>query len=75
MFLGELCLANGLGGIAQQFVHYTHPIAIILLLLVVVVAKCSARITYTFRRHCILQYFAYFSYCSTNHCHPLYGNY
>ena len=31
-FLGELCLVKGLSGIDQQFIHYIHPLAILLLL-------------------------------------------
>ena len=31
-FLGQLCLTEGLSGIDQQFIHYLHPFAILLLL-------------------------------------------
>ena len=49
--LGELCLAKGLTGIDQQFVHNIHPLTIIILLLVVVIVKHSIKITFTFGRH------------------------
>ena len=31
-FLGQLCLVKGLSAIDQQFIHYLHPFAILLLL-------------------------------------------
>ena len=31
-FLGQLCLTEGLSGTDQQFIHYLHPVAILLLL-------------------------------------------
>ena len=31
-FLGQLCFVKGLSGIDQQFIHYLHPLAIILML-------------------------------------------
>ena len=34
-FLGQLCFVNGLSGIDQQFIHYMHPFAILLILLLV----------------------------------------
>ncbi|XP_065908052.1 uncharacterized protein [Dysidea avara] len=32
-FLGQFCLVKGLSGIDQQFIHYAHPLAVVLLLL------------------------------------------
>jgi len=34
-FLGTLCLFKGLSGIDQEFIHYVHPVAILLLLFVI----------------------------------------
>ena len=34
-FLGELCLVTGLTGIDQQFIHYIHPSAVILILVII----------------------------------------
>ena len=54
-FLGELCLVEDLSGINQLFIHYSHAIGIsLLLLLIVVAARCSARIT-LFVSHCIIR--------------------
>ena len=54
-FLGKLCFVNGLSGIDQLFIHYSHAVAIsLLLLLIVVAARCSARIT-LFVSHCIIR--------------------
>ena len=41
-FLGKLCLAKGMSGIDQLFIHYIHPLAIlIILVLITVVARNS----------------------------------
>ena len=54
-FLGKLCFVKGLSGIDQLFIHYSHAIAVsLLLLLIVVVARCSARIT-LFVSRCIIR--------------------
>ena len=34
-FLGELCLTTGMSGIDQQFIHYIHPSAVILILVII----------------------------------------
>ena len=30
--MGQLCIVKGLSGIDQQFIHYLHPLAILVLL-------------------------------------------
>ena len=42
-FLGVLCLTPGMSGIDQQFIHYIHPSAIILILVTVIIFtwKCQ----------------------------------
>ena len=53
-FLGKFCIIKGLSGIDQLFIHYSHPIAVsMLLLLIVVAARHSARIT-LFVSRCII---------------------
>ena len=32
-FLGHFCLVQGMGGIDQQFVHYIHPLAVLLIVI------------------------------------------
>ena len=45
-FLGQLCLAQGLSGIDQLFIHYCHAVAISLFLIAFVfVVKCSRKIS------------------------------
>ena len=34
-FLGELCLTTGMSGIDQQFIHYAHPTAVMVILVVI----------------------------------------
>ena len=54
-FLGKLCFVKGLSGIDQLFIHYSHAVAVsLLLLLIVVAARCSARIT-LFVSRCIIR--------------------
>ena len=44
-FLGQLCLANNMSGIDQQFIHYAHPLAVSIIIAIV----CqSARISRQF---------------------------
>ena len=53
--LGKLCFVKGLSGIDQLFIHYSHAIAVsLLLLLIVVVARCSTRTT-LFVNRCIIR--------------------
>ena len=45
-FLGQLCLVKGLSGIDQQFIHYLHPFAVLLLLsLISFSTKLSRRLS------------------------------
>ena len=54
-FLGKLCFVRGLSGIDQLFIHYSHAVAVTLLLLIIVVAaKLSTRIT-LFVSRCIIR--------------------
>ena len=54
-FLGKLCLVEGLSGIDQLFIHYSHAVAVSLLTLLIVLAtRCSLRIT-VFVRRCIIR--------------------
>ena len=54
-FLGKLCFVKGLSGIDQLFIHYSHAVAVsLLLLLIVVAARCSTRIT-LFVSRCIIR--------------------
>ena len=44
-FLGQLCLVQNMTGIDQQFIHYTHPLAITIIVLIICQA---ARMSYRF---------------------------
>ena len=69
---GQLCLTKGLSGIDQQFIHYTHALAVLLILLsVVLVARYSPRLALYVRRYilrviCILLLLSYTSLASTS---------
>ena len=71
-FLGELCLTTGMSGIDQQFIHYIHPSAIIVLLVVIsLLARCSVRISTFISRAiirviCVLLFLSYTSIASTS---------
>ena len=44
-FLGRLCLVHNMNGIDQQFIHYTHPLAVSIIIAII----CqSARLSYKF---------------------------
>ena len=70
-FLGKLCFIQGLSGIDQQIIHYAHVLVVFLLLTVVVItARCSAKIATivnrcTIRVICLLLLLAYTSLAST----------
>ena len=54
-FLGRLCLVQGLSGIDQQFIRFSHAVAVFLLVAAVVVAaKCSLNISKLVSR-CIIR--------------------
>ena len=45
-FLGQLCLAENMDEIDQQFIHYIHPLAVSFILVIIsCLAKCSYRIS------------------------------
>ena len=46
-FLGEFCFATNMSGIDQQFIHYIHPTAVSLFLVVIaMLARRSHRLSY-----------------------------
>ena len=69
---GELCFVEGLSGIDQQFIHYSHALAVSLILLIIVlVTRYSARLTRfvgpcIIRVICILLLLSYTSLASTS---------
>ena len=71
-FLGELCLIPGLEGIDQQFIHYIHPLAVILILIIIsLLARRSQRISVFISRGiihviCLLLLLSYTSIASTS---------
>lgn len=71
-FLGKLCLVKGMSGIDQLFIHYAHPLAILILLIVItVVARHSLRVSsfispVIIRAICLLLLLSYTSIASTS---------
>ena len=71
-FLGELCLSIGLSGIDQQFIHYVHPLAIIVILgMISLLARISQRVSVFISRGiihviCLLLLLSYTSITSTS---------
>ena len=71
-FLGELCLTTGMSGIDQQFIHYIHPSAVILILAIIsLLARRSRRISTIISRGiihviCLLLLLSYTSVASTS---------
>ena len=71
-FLGTICFVKGLSGIDQLFIHYSHAVAVsLLLLLIVAAARCSTRITLFVSRRiirviCLLILLSYTSIASTS---------
>ena len=71
-FLGGLCLTTGISGIDQQFIHYIHPSAVILILLVISgLARRSRRVSTIISRGiihviCLLLLLSYTSVASTS---------
>ena len=46
-FLGKLCLITNMSGIDQQFIHYIHPIAVsVFLVMITVLARKSRRLSH-----------------------------
>ena len=54
-FLGNFCLFKGLSGIDQLFIHYSHPIAVSLLVLTFVIAAKFSRKLSVFIGRCIIR--------------------
>ena len=71
-FLGRLCFVEGLSGIDQQFIHYTHALAVfILTIAIVIAARWSMKIASIvscciIRVICLLLLLAYTSLASTS---------
>ena len=71
-FLGELCLTTGMSGIDQQFIHYIHPSAVIIILVIIsLIARRSRRISTIISRGiihviCLLLLLSYTSIASTS---------
>jgi len=69
---GQFCLVAGLSGIDQQFIHYSHALAISLILLIIVlVTRYSPRFALFVRRSiirviCLLLLLSYTSLASTS---------
>ena len=71
-FLGEFCLTFGMRGIDQQFIHYIHPTAVIMILIIIsLLARSSRRISAKISRGiihviCLLLLLSYTSIASTS---------
>ena len=71
-FLGELCLTTGMSGIDQQFIHYIHPLAVIMILVIITfLARTYRRISAIISRGiihviCLLLLLSYTSIASTS---------
>ena len=70
-FLGQLCFVEGMSGIDQQFIHYLHPLAVlVIVLLLSVSARFSPKLSLFLSRvviHgiCLLLLLSYTSIAST----------
>ena len=71
-FIGELCLTTGMSGIDQQFIHYIHPsAALVILVAISLLARKSQRISAIISRGiihviCLLLLLSYTSMASTS---------
>ena len=71
-FLGEFCLTTGMSGIDQQFIHYMHPSAALVILVVIsLLARKSKRVSAIISRGiihviCLLLLLSYTSIASTS---------
>ena len=71
-FLGQLCFVKGLSGIDQQFIHYIHPLAILLILaLISISTRYSPKLSLFVSRAvihaiCLLLLLSYSSIASTS---------
>ena len=66
-FLGRLCFVEGMSGIDQQFIHYLHPLAVLLIILLLSVStRFSHRLSLFLSRvvisHTVFVYCCY--YCT-----------
>ena len=70
-FLGRLCFVEGMSGIDQQFIHYLHPLAFLLIVLLLSIsARLSPRLSLfisraVIRAICLLLLLSYTSIAST----------
>ena len=71
-FLGQLCFVKGMSGIDQQFIHYLHPLGVLLILaLISVSARYSSKLSMFLSRAvihaiCLLLLLSYSSIASTS---------
>ena len=71
-FLGELCLTTGMSGIDQQFIHYIHSTAVVLIIVMIsLLARKCTRFTAIISRGiihviCLLLLLSYTSIASTS---------
>ena len=71
-FLGDLCFTKAMSGIDQQFIHYMHPSAVVLILVVISLsARFSQRVSLFISRGiihviCLLLLLSYTSIASTS---------
>ena len=71
-FLGQFCFITNMSGIDQQFIHYIHPVAISLfLIMITVLARRSHRLSYFIRKGiirviCCLLLLSYTSLATTS---------
>ena len=69
---GQLCLVEGLSGIDQKFIHYSHAVAVLLIVVsIVIAARYSPRLLVYVRRYiisviCILLLLSYTSIASAS---------
>ena len=52
---GQLCLVEGLSGIDQQFIHYSHALAVSLILLIIILVTMLSSRFAAFVRKCIIR--------------------
>ena len=70
-FLGRLCLVEGMSGIDQQFIHYLHPLAVLVIILLLSIStRFSPRLSLFISRAvihaiCLLLLLSYTSIAST----------
>ena len=71
-FLGQFCLFKEMSGIDQQFIHYVHPVAFsLILVMIIMLAKFSGRLTVFISRAiipiiCFLLLLSYTSIATTS---------